>query len=1062
MSEPLHSRYPGTSPFDDSPEDVSRFFGRDEEAEELYLRVLSVPLLVQFGMSGLGKTSLVQAGLFPRLRQKPFLPVMVRLNDPEDTLIEAVLRSMRKSCEIEGLQCALGNTAGLWELLATTTIFRDDLLLTPVLVFDQFEEVFTLRDAGFRANVAAELGALAAGIPPARLEATHKPRRQNVKIVISLREDYVGSLEEFSAAIPGLFLERLRLEPFTERAARDAVTRPALLAGPFDSPRFELEPAALDALIQYLRGRSGVIEPIQLQLLSRHAEGIARKKPRQDVVRLKLDDFRGRQSFSSVLENFYRDTLRKISPVQRKHAERLCEVGLLDSEGHRLMLEERQIQREFNVRPETLGILTQEKLVRREQRLESVFYEISHDRLAESVFNARHLRLPKGLKQALWIAAVAALVIFGVLSYFSWRVSRERDSAEDLIGFLIGEQFLGEVRDMGSSTLLEQVQDQLARGAGSEDRPSKLRALALRAGGDVKRLQGDSAGATALYQQALSTFDKEDTDTLREIARAQERLGLSLEQERKLDDALLPTAGADVTWRRVVAGVSDPAQRLEDCVSSADSLLATGFLHERLGNNDRAIEAADSAVIIVSNVLFGPEDAAERCRPVPDDAEPYPDPEALRVLSRAALLRALVLGRPEDYEGAATLAREARVLLPASTSMQEYALHALSWRAYGRGDDNPQRALEDYRQVQRETEEMRRADPGNRLLQRERAIALEMIGRGIGFCHRYQGCNPMPPLEEAEAVILEAIASLRALAQLDPNNGSLKGDIFWALLDQADVLALEPDRAAERLAVLDRAEVTWKKLRPDAETRSMQAALRARRVDPFDHDGPTQKDSKVAKEADSPREHIRHWPADPTGYVRLSKASRALVAKTKDVDEQAALHNAALQAAQIAAWLSPGPVERTDLLTARLDYGNFLDGQHRTEEALTMMTEGVAGAGALVWENPDAAAYQSLLGLFKVNVGLTRRTLGRDGWEEAVRGGLLHIRKAAATDREIYFALAVYQRILGRNLIDDGRKDEGYAQYRLALESNRQIPPGYHTEETQRAIKELTALTKGR
>jgi hypothetical protein len=128
-------------------------------------------------------------------------------------------------------------------------------------------------------------------------------------------------------------------------------------------------------------------------LLSRHAEGIARKKPRQDVVRLKLDDFRGKkQSFASVLENFYRDTLRKIAPVQRKHAARLCEEGLLDSEGHRLMLEERQIQREYGVRPETLGVLTQEKLVRREQRLESVFYEISHDRLAESVFNARHLR----------------------------------------------------------------------------------------------------------------------------------------------------------------------------------------------------------------------------------------------------------------------------------------------------------------------------------------------------------------------------------------------------------------------------------------------------------------------------------------------------------------------------------------------------------------------------------------------------------------------------------------------------------------------------------------------
>jgi hypothetical protein len=56
--------------------------------------------------------------------------------------------------------------------------------------------------------------------------------------------------------------------------------------------------------------------------------------------------------------------------------------------------------------------------------------------------------------------------------------------------------------------------------------------------------------------------------------------------------------------------------------------------------------------------------------------------------------------------------------------------------------------------------------------------------------------------------------------------------------------------------------------------------------------------------------------------------------------------------------------------------------------------------------------------------------------------------------------LAVYQRTFGSNLIDYGRRKEGDAQYRLALESYRRVPPGYHPEETQRAIQELTELTK--
>ena len=112
------SRYPGTRPFGDSADDYARFFGRAEEGEELYLRVLSVPLLVQFGKSGLGKTSLLQASLFPRLRQKPFLPVMVRLNVANETLTLAIARSIEQACKAEGLEFPEFRTEGLWECCA--------------------------------------------------------------------------------------------------------------------------------------------------------------------------------------------------------------------------------------------------------------------------------------------------------------------------------------------------------------------------------------------------------------------------------------------------------------------------------------------------------------------------------------------------------------------------------------------------------------------------------------------------------------------------------------------------------------------------------------------------------------------------------------------------------------------------------------------------------------------------------------------------------------------------------------------------------------------------------
>ena len=62
--------WPGLDAFDEAGRDF--FHGRDGEAEELLHRVASAPMTVLFGRSGLGKTSLLKAGLFPRLRQRRF------------------------------------------------------------------------------------------------------------------------------------------------------------------------------------------------------------------------------------------------------------------------------------------------------------------------------------------------------------------------------------------------------------------------------------------------------------------------------------------------------------------------------------------------------------------------------------------------------------------------------------------------------------------------------------------------------------------------------------------------------------------------------------------------------------------------------------------------------------------------------------------------------------------------------------------------------------------------------------------------------------------------------
>src|SRR5438067_10297114 len=62
------------------------FFGRTAELQDLFERVVHKPLTVLFGQSGLGKTSLIHAGLVPRLREEASLPVVIRIRYDETAL----------------------------------------------------------------------------------------------------------------------------------------------------------------------------------------------------------------------------------------------------------------------------------------------------------------------------------------------------------------------------------------------------------------------------------------------------------------------------------------------------------------------------------------------------------------------------------------------------------------------------------------------------------------------------------------------------------------------------------------------------------------------------------------------------------------------------------------------------------------------------------------------------------------------------------------------------------------------------------------------------------------
>ncbi|HLY52333.1 MAG TPA: hypothetical protein VKQ31_04915, partial [Steroidobacteraceae bacterium] len=98
------------------------FFGREEEVAELARRVQRKLLTVLIGQSGLGKTSILRAGLVPRLRAQGYCPIYVRIDysrqapEPADQIKAAIRANARLSGEWTQAGVAVEGES-LWEFL---------------------------------------------------------------------------------------------------------------------------------------------------------------------------------------------------------------------------------------------------------------------------------------------------------------------------------------------------------------------------------------------------------------------------------------------------------------------------------------------------------------------------------------------------------------------------------------------------------------------------------------------------------------------------------------------------------------------------------------------------------------------------------------------------------------------------------------------------------------------------------------------------------------------------------------------------------------------------------
>ncbi len=454
--------YRGILPFRYADREL--FFGREAAVDDLFAKVLVSRLTLLFGESQTGKSSLIHAGLVPALEREGLHAEILRVQPIEEEPIR-LDRIWRGRSPEEGFLPSIfvpqPGGARTWPL--TLDMLEDRLLekaleFRPVLIFDQFEELFTLfgRDRSNPEARAREL-ALQEGILDAIFGCVANYDLR-AKVVIIIREDFLGKLEALKERHPQIFDYRVRLRFLEPSEAGRAILGPFEKA-PAESSRLSDELAGVIVNDLARTGPKETIHPTHLQIV---CDSLWSKYAGKTET-IGEDEYRKLGRVKGILEGFLRTKLEMLGP--RRTTAILILGNLVTEEETRdvvgigklkglLKPESEAEEEEF---ASTLESLEKFRLINRSDQRETMFYEVASEYLIPAIQRERHAvelaqereriraetdqeridRQKKLLRtQRLAFVAIALTALFVLLSaglfFVSLRATRAEDRATKL------------------------------------------------------------------------------------------------------------------------------------------------------------------------------------------------------------------------------------------------------------------------------------------------------------------------------------------------------------------------------------------------------------------------------------------------------------------------------------------------------------------------------------------------------------------------------------------------------------------------------------------------------
>jgi len=294
--------------------DKDIFFGRKQDIAKFVGHILSNKLVVIYGESLIGKTSLIKAGIIPKLREGN---VVIYINCESDPL-SAIKDEIEKELKRERIR-----SFKLDKSLPLVDFFKNiDFPFSVIIFIDHFENFFKQVPAEAKEQFIDEVAV-----------CTYADKPSLVKFVFSIRKDFFVQLGNFKYRLPELFNNAFELTRLTESEAREAIVSPAKL--------FNIEYAGelLEALIWDIRDEQNLIAPIHIQIVCHRLVDTLNPELLKDILpqTITYEWYDNLGGVPGILGDYLEETIKKMEELSSKDKEQakgILKVMVTSFESH--------------------------------------------------------------------------------------------------------------------------------------------------------------------------------------------------------------------------------------------------------------------------------------------------------------------------------------------------------------------------------------------------------------------------------------------------------------------------------------------------------------------------------------------------------------------------------------------------------------------------------------------------------------------------------------------------------------------------------------------------------